>query len=94
MAKLKAIEIIPPESRVNFRFSKDSKVQPVGLDGCGINDSVTIILKGNLTSFDKSEWDGSKSFGIEMKSCEVMPDAKEMSLDEAIKKANKDRKKV
>jgi hypothetical protein len=82
------------KSTVNFNFPKDNKVQPVGLEGCGMDDYVTVILKGKLTSWNKSTWDESKSFGLELKSCEVLGEAKETSLDAAIKKADKDRKKV
>lgn len=83
---------------IDFRFGKDSKVQPLGLDGLSLESDITVILKGKLTSFSNGEpYDGgNKRFSVKASSCEIEKPkkSKETTMDDAIEEANKTRKKV
>lgn len=84
-------------SEINFRFGKDSKVQPKGMEKLTPAASVTVVLKGTIKSFSTDDWDKSKRFSLDMKSCEILlPDGgKEQTiLDAALTQAKKALKKV
>ena len=79
------------KTSVSFYFREKAKIKPKGFNDMSINDNITVIVKGKVNSIseDKSKWDPGKRFAMEIKSCEIVPEATKVSLDAAIKDAKK-----
>ena len=82
---------IKEKPNVNFNFGEKQTVQPKGFENVNINEDVTVIAKGRVKSIsDKSDqWDKGKRFSIELKSFQIVPPEKKVTLDDAIKSARK-----
>jgi hypothetical protein len=81
----------------SFFFREKSKVQPKGYDGLGIDEEVTVVLKGRVLSLGVNRWEKGKRFEIEIGSCDIVkkPQPKaEISLADAVKEADFGRKKI
>jgi len=76
---------------VSFNFGEKDKVQPKGFENVNINENVTVIAKGRVKSIsDKNDqWDKGKRFSIELESFKIVPPEKKVTLDDAIKDAQK-----
>lgn len=84
-------------STIDFRFGKDSKIQPSGMEGLTLDEEVTVTLKGTITSFSAGgPYQSGKNFSLKMSSCEIIqPDnaaPEETSMDDALMAANSSRK--
>jgi len=79
------------KTKVSFHFSAKGKVKPKGFNDIGINDDVTVIVKGKIDSMsDKPDsWDKGKRFEMDIKSCEIVPKATKVTLENALKDAEK-----
>jgi len=90
MEDQKMTEILDKPS-VSFNFGEKDKIQPKGFENVNINEDVTVIAKGRVKSIsDKSDnWDKGKKFSIELKSFQIVPPEKKVTLDDAIKNARK-----
>lgn len=74
--------------RVRLEFPKDGKVQPKGFDGVGVNDQVTVVLKGTIkeVSENAESWNPGKQMLLHVTACEIKGQAQgPVSLDAAIK---------
>lgn len=73
--------------RLNLSFPTKGEVQPKGFENVAVNTDVTVIVKGKVSSIsvNADEWDQSKRFGVDIKSCEIVGPEKKVSLDIAIK---------
>jgi len=79
------------KTKVSFYFRDKGKVKPRGFNDIGINDDVTVIVTGKIDSMsDKPDsWDKGKRFEMEIKSCQIVPKATKVSLDDALQDAKK-----
>lgn len=78
----------------SFNFREKGKVQPAGYKGLGIDQDVTVTVKGKVKQLGSS-WDNGAQFTIEIASCEIsVPASANVSLASAIDEAGKARKKV
>ena len=97
MSKLNKGSLSPAEEEpttANFHFREKGKVQPKGYTGLGIDDDVTVTIKGKVKQIG-SLWNDGANFTIEIVSCEIMVPAEgNISLSSAVEEANKSRKKV
>lgn len=67
----------PSPSDARFDFPKGAKYQPKGFGGLKINESVTITVKGKVTSLnirDNVDGYGGKDFRLEIESCIIGSD--------------------
>jgi hypothetical protein len=102
MAKTTKAEIAPAtpdkkdeKSTVSFNFPEKAKVQPENFSGLSIDEEATITVKGKLRNLSISEWDKSKSIGLDLTSCTIeIPKETPMSLEAGLDYANSQRKKV
>ncbi len=79
---------------VDFHFREKGKVQPTGYEGLGIDQEVTVTVKGKVKQLGSS-WDKGPHFTVEPTSCEIsVPATQNASLSSAIEEAGKARKKV
>lgn len=83
----------PPE--LNLRFDKKHDVQPEGVDGIGLNEEVTVVVRGKVTrleSYSGGEY-ASQSIGLEIKSCRFddggRSSKKAIGLGEAVERGRK-----
>lgn len=81
---------------ISFRFGKESKIKPSGLEKLTIDQDMTITLKGKLISFSKGDpWDEATRFTLRLTACEILPtEAAAASLDAAIRAAKQNLKKM
>ena len=81
-----AKEIKDPPS-ISMRFPKGGKVQPGGFKELGVDEEVTVILKGKVKRLehDSEEWNPGKHVTIQPTSCEFQKPAREVTLDDALK---------
>lgn len=58
---------------VSLSFPKGSDVQPLGFGDVSIDSSVTVIIKGKVTSIakDEYEWDEGKRLSIKISKCKI-----------------------
>jgi len=79
----------PPS--LNLFFPDGGKVQPKGFSEVNMDDDVTIVIKGKVTSLanNPDAWDKGKRIGARISSCEILGPDKKTSFDKAIKKARK-----
>jgi hypothetical protein len=95
MAKLSTVSTYKEPTTASLSFAEKSKVQPVGFEGLGIDQDVTVTLKGKVTRLASHEWDKSKSVTVELTECAfTVPVEKPVTMDSAISDAAKTRKKV
>jgi len=81
---------------ISFRFGKESKIKPSGLDKLTIDEDMTITLKGKLISFSKGDpWDETTRFTLRLTACDILPtEAVDASLDAAIRASKNNLKKM
>lgn len=79
---------------VDFHFREKGKIQPTGYEGLGIDQEVTVTVKGKVKQIGSS-YDKGPRFTIEPSACEITVAAsKPGSLSTAVEDAAKTRKKV
>jgi len=95
MSKSKiASPVIDEPTTASFHFREKGKVQPKGYSGLGIDQEVTVTIKGKVKQIGSS-WDNGATFTVEIESCEIsVPASGAVSLSAAIDEAGKNRKKV
>ncbi len=93
-SKASPVAVSAEPTTASFHFREKGKVQPKGYEGLGIDQDVTVILKGKVTRLGTSSWEGGKGFEIEIAACEITAPAGESSLDGALAAADKSRKRV
>ena len=85
-------------STMSLRFGKDSKVKPDGLKGITMDETVTIEVKGKVSSFTSSKepWQSGTSLSLAIESCEIVSKTanEETSMDDALGYADETRKKI
>ena len=71
---------------IDLRFPKGSKVQPKGFDGLGVDQKVTVIIKGTVKRVEDSasEWDPGKSCRVHIDACQILGKEKKVSITDAI----------
>lgn len=81
---------------ISFRFGKESKIKPAGLEKLTIDQDMTVTLKGKLISFSKGDpWDDTTRFTLRLSACEILPtEAVTASLDAAIREAKNNLRKM
>jgi len=81
---------------ISFRFGKDSKIKPTGMDKLAANQELTVKLEGKLVSFSTGDpWDDATRFTLRLTACDIVPtEAVDASLDAAIKTAKANLKKM
>lgn len=91
-----AVERVEEPTTASFHFRQKGKVQPVGYTGLAIDSDVTVVLKGKVRRIGPGTWEPEdKAFDIEISSCEITSPAKTpVSIDDAVKDADKTRRKV
>lgn len=92
--KAASIKAVEEPTTASLYFRDKGKVQPDGYDGLGINDEVTVILKGSVRSLGVSSWEKGKRIEVELASCEIVKPATPAGIEGAIQAAEKSRKKV
>lgn len=86
--------MIDEPTTATFNFREKGKVQPTGYKGLGIDDEVTITIKGKVKQIGSS-WEKGPTFTVEIASCEILvPAETNVSLANAVEEAGKTRKKV
>lgn len=95
MPKSKSIAISSEEpTTASFHFREKGKVQPKGYAGLGIDQEITVTIKGKVKQIGSS-WDNGATFTVEIASCEIsVPASAAVSLAAAVDEAGKNRKKV
>jgi len=81
---------------ISFRFGKESKLKPAGLEKLAINEEMTVTLKGKLISFSTGDpWDDATRFTLRLAACDILPtEAVDASLDAAIRASKNNLKKM
>lgn len=83
------------KSTMNLYFPEKAKVQPENFPGLSIDEEATITIKGKLRSLSISDYDKSKSIGLDLTSCTIeIPKEKPVSLETAVEEALAKRKRV
>ena len=95
MSKAKTIMERDDEPTIaHFNFRDKGKVQPKGYIGLGIDQEVTVTIKGKVKQIGSS-WDSGAQFSVEIADCEIsVPANNPVSLSAAIDEAGKKRKKI
>ena len=77
--------------RLHLRFPKGAKVQPKGFESVSVGDTVIVAVKGKITELrdTSDDWDPGKSFGLLMTSCKIQGPGKKVSVDDAVKSAQR-----
>lgn len=76
---------------LNLSFPEKSKVQPDGMDGLSLQEEVTVIITGKVSSISaySGEW-GSRSLGVDIDSCRIESGKDEaMGLGDAVEKTRR-----
>lgn len=74
----------PPS--MNVSFPNKHKVQPLGLKGIGIGDTLTCTVTGKLVRIEAnaSEWDPGTHMTLEIKKFEIDADGDPVSMGDAV----------
>jgi hypothetical protein len=84
-----------PPTTIRFDIRKDDKVKVTGYAGLGVEDDITIIIKGSVLNLGTNEWDQDrKHVTVTPKSIEFSKVEKPVSMGSALADADKTRKKV
>jgi hypothetical protein len=90
----KSVTAIQEPTVATFHFREKGKVQPVGYEGLGVDQEATIILKGKIMRLGCSSWEKGKGFEIAISSCEISGPPKVVTIEDAVKAAAANGKKV
>ena len=76
-----------PVMRLNF--PKDGKVQPSGFAGLGVDEDITIVIKGKVVTISENadQWDPGKNLRVKISKCDIHGPEKKVTLDDAIVKS-------
>lgn len=89
------VEPVEEPTSASFHFREKGNVQPVGYEGLGIEEPVTVIIEGKVLQIGANSWaPKDKRVEVEIKSCKFVQPIKKTSMDDAIADAGKSRKKV
>lgn len=77
----------PPVMSLNF--PKDGKVQPSGFSGLGVDEDITIVIKGKVVRIEENadQWDPGKNLRVKISKCDIHGPEKKVTLDDAIVKS-------
>jgi hypothetical protein len=80
-----------PAPSLNLSFPEKSKINPEGMDGLSLQDEVTVIVTGKVSSISaySGEW-GSRSLGLDIESCRIESGKDQaMGLGDAVEKTRR-----
>ena len=85
--KAEKMKMPKEKPRIDLNFPKDGQVQPEGFSGLGVDEDVTVIVRGKVTRLEDSadEWTPGKHVTVRIASCEFQTTEKGVGIDEAVK---------
>jgi len=86
-----AVNKFKEKPRTSLHFPKDGGVTPEGLSDVGVDERVTVVLKGKLVGITTSDWDGSRHIELQMSSCALHGKQVKVTLDDALQQSERKR---
>jgi hypothetical protein len=76
--------------RASLHFPK-AGIQPNGLADVGVDEQVTVVLKGKMTGIQTSEWDEGRHIELVLTGCELHGKQVKVTLDDALQQSERKR---